>query len=225
MEPLIGGRRKYRPGDRPDALDVRRSWLRVDRSFQWVEHPVLSCIGHMIHDLQQTIALLSRTPAALDALLRDLPEVWTLRNEGADTWSPVEIVGHLIHAERTDWMPRTRLILQSAQTPTFETFDRLGHAEESAGASLEQQLDLFAQLRATNLDELRGFSVGREDLERKGMHPALGEVSLSQLLATWVAHDLSHLHQLSRVMAHQYRDLIGPWTAYLGVMQCAGHSA
>lgn len=179
--------------------------------------------ARMTHDLQHTIALLSRTPAALNALLRDLPEQWTLRNEGEDTWSAIDIVGHLIHGERTDWMPRTRLILQSEEMPAFERFDRLGHSRES-GPSIEQQLDLFARLRSGNLVELRALKLGAEDLQRKGLHPALGEVTLSQLLATWAAHDLSHLHQLSRVMAHQYRDLIGPWTPYLGVMRCAGHS-
>jgi hypothetical protein len=179
----------------------------------------------MAHDLQHTIALLSRTPATLDALLRDLPAEWTLRNEGADTWNALEIVSHLIHGERTDWMPRTRLILQSADTPAFEKFDRLGHAEESARSSVGQQLDVFARLRSENLHDLRAMNLQPDALERKGVHPAFGEVTLSELLATWAAHDLSHLHQLSRVLAHQYRDLIGPWAPYLGVMQCSGRSS
>ena len=175
-------------------------------------------------DLEQTMALLARTPAVLDVFLRDLPEAWTLRNEGGDTWSAFDIVGHLIHGERTDWMPRTRLILQFGGARPFEPFDRLGHVTESRNRSLVELLDEFAGLRTQNLDELRALSLQPSDLERRGRHPALGEVTLSQLLATWAAHDLSHLHQLARVMAHQYREAVGPWTAYLGVMQCAGHS-
>lgn len=178
----------------------------------------------MSHDLEQTIALLTRTPAALDALLRDLPDAWTTRNEGDGTWTARDIVGHLIHGEETDWMPRTRLILESGDTKPFEPFDRLGHETASQGKTLPQLLDEFARLRAKNLDELRALNLQPSDLERRGQHPALGSVTLSQLLATWPAHDLSHLHQLSRVLAHQYRDAVGPWTAFLGVMQCEGHS-
>lgn len=177
------------------------------------------------HDLDDTIALLARTPAALNALLRGLPETWTLRNEGEDSWSVLEILGHLIYGERTDWMPRTRLVLQFGDTRPFEPFDRLGHVTESRGKSSDELLDEFTRLRSENLNELRAMDLKPEDLERQGMHPALGAVTLSQLLATWAAHDLSHLHQISRVMAHQHRDAVGPWSAYLGVMQWAGHSA
>ena len=179
----------------------------------------------MEHKLQQTISLLTRTPAALDALLRDLPEGWTLRNEGENTWSAYDVVGHLIHCERTDWMPRARIVLQFGETRAFEPFDRLGHVRESEGKPLEQLLDEFAGLRSENLAELRALNLKPEDLERRGLHPSLGDVTLSQLLATWAAHDLTHLHQLSRVMAHQYREAVGPWSAYLGVLQCAGHSS
>lgn len=179
----------------------------------------------MPHDLAQTTALLARTPATLDALLRDLPDAWTLRNEGESTWSAFDIVGHLIHGERTDWMPRTRHLLQFGDARPFEPFDRLGHVAESRNRSLGELLDEFARLRAENLSDLRALNLQPLDLERRGLHPALGVVTLSQLLATWPAHDLSHLHQLSRVLAHQYREATGPWTAYLGVMQCAGHSA
>jgi hypothetical protein len=175
--------------------------------------------------LADTIALLARTPAALDALLRGLPETLTHRDEGEDTWTPFDIVGHLIHGERTDWMPRTRLILEHGDTRPFEKFERLGHVDESRGKSLGELLDHFARLRSENLAELRALNLGPSDLDRRGHHPGLGSVTLSQLLATWAAHDLSHLHQLSRVMASQYRDAVGPWSAYLGVMQCAGHSA
>jgi hypothetical protein len=179
----------------------------------------------MNHNLQDTISLLTRTPAALDVLLRELPEVWTLRNEGENSWSAYDIVGHLIHGERTDWMPRARMILQFGESRTFECFDRLAQFRESRRKTLAQLLDEFARLRSENLHELRALNLGDEDLQRRGRHPALGLVTLSQLLATWAAHDLTHLHQVSRVMAHQYREAVGPWSAYLGVLQCAGHSS
>ncbi len=179
----------------------------------------------MKQNLDHTIALLTRTPAALDALLRDLPEIWTLRNEGEKSWSAFDVVGHLIHADRTDWMPRARTILQFGETRPFDAFDRLGQVRESQGKSLEQLLDEFARLRSEKLDELRALNLRPEDLERRGRHPALGMVTLSELLATWAAHDLTHLHQISRIMAHQYREAVGPFGAYLGVMDCAGHSS
>jgi hypothetical protein len=179
----------------------------------------------MEHNLEHTVSLLARTPAALDALLRDLPETWTLRNEGENTWSAFDVVGHLIHGDRTDWMPRAKMILQFGETRAFEPFDRWGQARESEGKSLGQLLDEFARLRRESLAELRSLSLRPEDLARRGRHPALGVVTLSELLATWAAHDLTHLHQISRVMAHQYRDAVGPWSKYLGVMHCAGHSA
>lgn len=179
----------------------------------------------MQQNLQDTISLLTRTPTALNVFLRDLPETWTLRNEGENTWSAFDIVGHLIHGERTDWMPRVRMILQFGESRAFEPFDRWGQEHESRGKSLAQLLDEFAGLRSENLDELRGLNLREEDLERRGRHPALGVVTLSELLATWAAHDLTHLHQISRVMAHQYREAVGPWSKYLGVLQCAGHSS
>ena len=179
----------------------------------------------MQHNLQDTISLLARTPAALNALLRDLSETWTVRNEGDKTWSAFDILGHLIHGERTDWMPRARMILQFGEAKTFEPFDRWGQERGSKGKSLAQLLDEFARLRSENLAELRALNVRHEDLERRGKHPALGVVTLSELLATWAAHDLTHLHQISRIMAHQYRETVGPWSAYLGVLQCAGHSS
>lgn len=174
------------------------------------------------HNLECTTSLLARTPTALNALLRGLPEEWTLRNEGENTWSAFQVVGHLIHGERADWLPRVRMILQSGEAQTFVPFDRWGHVREIEGKSLAQLLDEFTRLRAENLDELRALNLRPEDLERRGRHPALGPVTLSQLLAAWAAHDLTHLHQISRVMAHQFRDAVGPWTAYLGVMQCTG---
>lgn len=177
------------------------------------------------HHLPATMALLARTPAVLDALLRDLPDSWILGNEGEGTWSAIEIVAHLIHGERTDWMVRTRMILRHADTQPFEPFDRWGHTRDMQGKSVGQLLDEFAGARAHNLAELRTLDLSPEDLERRGRHPALGVVTLSQLLATWAAHDLTHLHQLSRVMAHQYRAAVGPWSEYLGVLHCNGHSS
>ncbi len=177
------------------------------------------------HSLQNTISFLSRTPSALNALLRDLPDAWVLRNEGDNTWNVFGVIGHLIHGEHTDWMPRAKMILQCGESKTFEPFDRWAQQRVSQSKSLGQLLDEFARLRSQNLDELRALNLRREQLELRGRHPALGVVTLSQLLATWAAHDLTHLHQISRIMAHQYRNAVGPWSAYLGVMHCAGHSS
>jgi hypothetical protein len=179
----------------------------------------------MQHNLHNTVALLARTPATLNALLRDLPDNWVLRNEGENTWSAFDVVGHLIHGERTDWMPRARMILQFGEARTFEPFDRFAQARESQNKSLAQLLDEFSRLRSENLEELRALNLRPEDLQRRGRHPALGVVTLSELLATWAAHDLTHLHQTSRIMAHQYRQAVGPWSRFLGVMHCGGHSS
>ncbi len=179
----------------------------------------------MRQQLEHTIALLERFPATLNALLRDLPDAWTAANEGAGTWTPYDVVGHLVQGERTDWLPRTRRILEHGTARAFEPYDREAQFRESAGKSLSQLLDDFARLRAENLAALRALALDAAQLERRGLHPALGEVTLGQLLATWAAHDLTHLHQLARVLAHQYREAVGPWSAYLGVLHCAGHSA
>lgn len=179
----------------------------------------------MEHNLEHTLSLLARTPAALNALLRDLPETWTSRNEGEKTWSAFDVVGHLIYAERANWMPRAKMVLDFGETRAFESFDRWGHVRESLGKSLAQLLDEFARVRAENLTELRGLNLRPEDLARRGRHPAVGVVTLSELLATWAAHDLTHLHQISRIMAYQYREAVGPWSKFLGVLQCAGHSS
>ena len=178
-----------------------------------------------MHNLDSTIALLTRTPAALDALLRDLPDEWTLRNEGENTWSAFDIVGHLINCERTDWLPRTKWLLQYGEAQPFPPFDRWGHVRESQGKTFPQLLDEFAQIRSENLAELRAMNLRPDDLARLGRHPAFGPLTLSDLLAAWAAHDLNHLHQLSRVMASQYRETIGPFTQYMGVMHCNAHGA
>ena len=174
--------------------------------------------------LADNVEILAHTPAALEALLRGMPNLWVRRNEGTDTWSAFDIVGHLIVGERTDWMPRVRVILDSGEARPFDPFDRFAQERESQGKSLEQLLDDFARLRTENLAALQALNLQPEDLTRRGRHPELGVVTLSELLATWAVHDLTHVHQLSRVMAHQYRDAVGPWKAYLGVLQCAGHS-
>jgi len=178
----------------------------------------------MEHHLQDTIALLERTPAVLNALLRGLPEMWTESNEGGNTWTVRDVVAHLIHAEGEDWIPRSKRILHSDETHPFMPFDRDGYVRYSRGKTLAQLLDDFAQARAKGLDELRALKLTAEDLKKRGQHPSFGAVTLSELLATWAAHDLTHLHQIARIMAHQYREAVGPWSRFLGVMQCAGHS-
>jgi hypothetical protein len=177
--------------------------------------------------LAEAIAVLTRTPVTLKALLRGLPDIWVRGNEGKDTWNAFDIVGHLIVAERTDWMPRVRILLENGEARPFDPFDRFAQLKEGQDKSLaiDQPLDEFARLRRENLAALQALNLQHEDLTRRGRHPALGVVTLSELLATWAVHDLTHVHQLSRVMAHQYRDAVGPWSVYLGVLQCAGHSA
>jgi hypothetical protein len=179
----------------------------------------------MEQNLEQTVSLLARTPSTLNALLRDLPEAWAFRNEGGDTWTAFDVIGHLIHGERTDWIPRVKRILECGETKAFEPFDRLAQKKESEGKTLPELLDEFARARTENLNQLRAMNLSSEDLEKRGLHPALGVVTLSELLATWAVHDLTHLHQLSRIMACQYREAVGPWSKFLGVLQCNGHSS
>jgi hypothetical protein len=175
--------------------------------------------------LKEAVAVLTRTPATLDAMLRGLPTNWVRCDEGKDTWNAFDIVGHLIVGERTDWIPRVRIILEHGDARAFDPFDRFAQSRESQDQSLEQRLDDFARLRSGNLAALQALNLQPGDLARQGRHPALGTVTLSELLATWAVHDLTHVHQLSRLMAHQYRDAVGPWSAYLGVLRCTGHSA
>jgi hypothetical protein len=180
--------------------------------------------------MAEAIAVLTRTPATLSAWLRGLPDAWVRCNEGRskdgkDTWSALDIVGHLIVGERTDWMPRLRILLENGEARPFDPFDRFAQLKESRDKSLGQLFDDFARLRKENLAALQALNLQPEDLTRRGRHPALGVVTLAELLATWAVHDLTHVHQLSRVMAYQYGDAVGPWSAYLGVLQCTGHSA
>ena len=171
-----------------------------------------------VFGLEDTVALLGRTPGALDVLLRDAPATLTLRNEGEGTWTVRDVIAHLVYGERTDWLPRTRMILQCGDSRPFEPFDREASVRQDGATN--ELLDEFARVRAANLDELRAMHVSVDDLQRRGLHPALGAVTLGQLLASWAAHDLTHLHQIARVMAHQLREAAGPWRAYMGVMQC-----
>jgi DinB family protein len=168
--------------------------------------------------LDAGVAVLQRTPATLRALLADLPSDWTDPNEGPDTWSAYDIIGHLIHGERTDWIPRARIILEQGTNRRFEPFDRFAQFRESRGRTLSDLLDEFARLRAENLNTLGGWRLTEEQLALDGEHPELGAVTMRQLLATWVAHDLGHVAQVARVMAKQYRDAVGPWRAYLPVL-------
>jgi len=169
------------------------------------------------------VAVLERTPRALHALLGGLPEAWTTPNEGPGTFSAFDNIGHLVHGERSDWIPRARLILARVEDRRFQPVDRFAHYHESKGKTLAELLDEFSQLRAANLATLAGWHLTDADLELDGEHPAFGHVTLRQLLATWVAHDLGHLAQTARVMAKQYREAVGPWRAYLPILDREAH--
>lgn len=168
--------------------------------------------------LEEVKAILRRTPSTLNHLLRDLPETWVMNNEGPNTWSPYDVVGHLIHAEETDWIPRERIILEHGESRAFTPFNREAMFDESQGKTLGEMLDTFARLRAESLRQLDELNLTPELLQKRGLHPEFGPVTLSQLLATWVVHDLSHISQITRVMSKQYTDAVGPWKAYLPVL-------
>ncbi|HSE32590.1 MAG TPA: DinB family protein [Pyrinomonadaceae bacterium] len=172
----------------------------------------------MEFQLEEARQILSRTPLTLNSLLLPLSNAWLLRNEGAETWSPFDVVGHLIHGEETDWIPRTKVILQHGEGRPFEPFDRFAMFERSKGKSITELLDTFTRLREANLQELDEMKLTAADLEKRGRHPELGTVTLKQLLATWVAHDLGHVAQIVRVMAKQYREEVGPWRQYLSIV-------
>ena len=168
--------------------------------------------------MDEAIAILSRTPATLDALLRGLPEGWIVAHEGGETWSPYDVIGHLIQGEQTDWVPRARIILEHGEARAFDRFDRFAQFAASKGRTLASLLDEFATLRRDNIKALSSLGITAADLQRRGRHPELGVVTLGQLFATWVAHDLDHVVQISRVLARQYSDEVGPWRAYLRVI-------
>jgi hypothetical protein len=169
-------------------------------------------------DLRHSIAILERTPRVLEALLSGLPEPWTTNNEGPDTWSPFDVVGHLIDGELTDWMARLHIIVKQGPDRRFEPFDRFRHVSHNKGRTMNELLAEFRQLRGTNLEDLRTFDLTATHFQLTAEHPAFGAVTLEQLLSTWVAHDLGHIAQIARVMAKQYRDGVGPWEAYLPVL-------
>jgi hypothetical protein len=168
--------------------------------------------------LPEATALLARTPGILDAWLRGLPEGWLSAHEGGETWSPTDVLGHLIHGERTDWMPRVHRILDRGESVPFDKFDRLAQFREFAGLSVPELLDELARARKASLHDLGSLRLDDAALDRRGLHPALGVVTLRQLLATWMAHDQDHITQISRVLARQYTDEVGPWSAYLRVI-------
>jgi hypothetical protein len=171
--------------------------------------------------VEEGTAILERTPAALDALLRGLPDGWIAAHEGGDTWSAFDVVGHLIHGERTDWLPRAQIILQHGPGRAFDKFDRFAQFAGSEGRTLASLLDEFAAARRESIRQLRALNLSEADLDRPGRHPELGAVTLRQLLATWVAHDLDHVAQIARVLARQYSDEVGPWRAYLRIISGA----
>jgi hypothetical protein len=172
----------------------------------------------MDFDLTNGVAILERTPHTLRAMLAGLPDAWIDATEGPETWSPYDIMGHLVHGERGDWITRAKIILAQGPERRFAPFDRFAQFHESQGKSLTDLLDEFARLRAENLATLAGWSLTDDHLALEGEHPAFGAVTLRQLLSTWVAHDLTHIAQIARVMAKQYREEVGPWRAYLPIM-------
>lgn len=169
----------------------------------------------MQFDLARSLQILERTPRVLDQWLRGLDETWILNNYGPDTFSPFDVIGHLLHGEQTDWMTRVGQILEHGETVEFTPWDRYAMYEESQGKSLDQLLDEFAAARKRNVDQLRDLCLSENDLRKTGRHPAFGRVTLEQLLATWVTHDLNHIHQIAKCMAWQYGDAVGPWREYL----------
>ena len=172
----------------------------------------------MNFSLAEAVPVLRSTPSVLRAWLWDLPESLTLQNEGPETWAPFDIVGHLIHGERTDWIPRLELVLEHGDQLPFTPFDRFAQFRDSQGKTLHQLLETFAELRAMNLERLESLALTSAQLQRRGLHPELGPVTVSQLLATWVAHDLNHLGQVARVMGTHYREAVGPWLEYLPLL-------
>lgn len=169
--------------------------------------------------LEKSIEILERTPRVLQTMLENISPDWTSINEGGQTWSVFDVVGHLIHCEKTDWVLRAEIILSDNPDKKFEPFDRFAQLEENKGKSMDMLLVEFASWRKKNIERLVEKNLTTQDLNKKGIHPAFGEVTLSQLLSTWVVHDLNHIAQISRVMAKQYKEAVGPWIAYLRILQ------
>ncbi len=172
----------------------------------------------MNFDLDKSYEILERTPSVLKTLLKDLHEDWTMNNEGPDTFSPYDVVGHLIHGEKTDWPVRTKIIMEQGAGKPFEPYDRFAQYEESRGKTLEQLLEEFNLLRKTNLSWLKSLQLSEVDLDKTGTHPVLGPVTLRNLLSCWVVHDLTHQAQITRVMAKQYKEQIGPWAEFFRIL-------
>jgi len=172
----------------------------------------------MKFDLEKSIEILERTPFVLEAMLSGLSDEWILNNEGPDTWSPFDIMGHLIHGEKTDWIPRLEIIFSAKTDKTFEPFDRFAQFETSKGKSLKQLIDEFKELRKQNIQILVSKELTEDKLNQQGIHPTFNQVTLRQLLSTWVVHDLNHIAQISRVMAKQYKFEVGPWKEYLKIV-------
>lgn len=170
-------------------------------------------------DLQNNLTLLAHTPAALNALLRNLPTTWTEANEGGDSWTITDILGHLVHTESTDWMQRMHTILEHGESVPFTPLDRT--AFRNNPQSLTERLDTFIALRNQNLYTVHALNLTDADLQRRGIHPNFGPVTFGELLSTWATHDLTHLHQITRVLAYQNRETVGPWKAFLGVLKCS----
>ncbi len=173
----------------------------------------------MEFNLQQSLPILERTPVVIKYLLQDLDDEWIMNNEGGDTWSPYDVVGHLIHGENHDWITRVKITLRNDGNNHYEPFNRTAMFEESKGKSLSLLLQEFEEARGNSLAQLKQLNIQPQDLDKTAIHPSFGIVTLRQLLSTWVAHDLSHIVQISRTMAKQYKDEIGPWKEYLSVMK------
>ncbi len=173
----------------------------------------------MNFSIEKSIEILERTPDVLYTLLQNISTDWTTSNEGPDTWNAYDVMGHLVHGEKTDWMPRAEIILSDKTDKSFEVFDRFAQFRESKGKTLQQLLEEFKMLRQKSIELLRSKNITIKNLDQKGIHPAFGEVKLSQLLATWVVHDLDHISQIARVMAKHYKDDTGPWIAYLKILR------
>ena len=172
----------------------------------------------MKFDLDISVEILQRTPSVLKALLQGLDDDWIFNNEGPETFSPYDVIGHLIHGEKTDWRDRAEMIMKFGESKTFVPYDRFAQFEESKGKSLQQLLDEFDKMRIHNLQWLVSLQLSAADLDKKGIHPSLDVVTLRQLLSTWAVHDLTHIAQVSRVMAKQYKEEIGPWVEFFRIM-------
>lgn len=172
----------------------------------------------MNFSLPKTLEILERTPAVLTAFLEDIPQFWLQQNEGPDTWSPYDVVGHLIVGEKTDWIPRARIILGAESSKAFPEFDRFAQFDQDQNRPINEMLDQFSRLRHQNIRELISFQLSESDLDKTGNHPEFGQVTLRQLLATWAVHDLGHIAQISRVMAQRYKEDVGPWKQYLSIL-------